>query len=108
MGQSSTSGSGSSYSLVGGDQSELRQYANSQVEIRGTLESNSSSSSGAGTGAAGAGGTGASSTGGGSMGSTGTGASPSTTGGGMASSSGGQTLRVSSVRQVSASCSGGR
>lgn len=97
-----TSESGKTYSLVGGQQSELQGFLNSKVEIRGTLDQ-SAHSSGSGTPASGAGstatGTGSTATGTGSTAS-GTGASMS----GMAHDQ--QQLRVTSVRQLASSCSG--
>ena len=82
-----TTGSASmaTYKLSGGDQSDLTKYANSQVEVRGTLMSSGQSSTGATstTGAAGS-----------------TSASRSS-----GSDSNMPTLRVSSVRQIASSCS---
>ncbi len=70
-----------------GSQSDLRKYANSQVEVRGTLDSKVSGS------------TGSAATGSAATGST-AGATGSTSGQDLA------TLRVTSVRQVASSCSG--
>jgi hypothetical protein len=109
---------GETYRLTGGTESELRQYANSQVEIRGTLESGGASSSRPG-GPTGPGSTGSTTTGG-STSSTGTtsGGSSNGTGAGTGSAAGatasssmsgtGQTLRVTSVRQIASICSSGR
>jgi len=79
-----------------GSQSDLQKYANSQVEVRGKLEKSTRSGSGT-TGSATSGATGA-------AGATGSGAGAS----GSASTSRQDmpTLQVSSVRQVSPSCSG--
>lgn len=72
---------GSKYKLMGGDQEDLTKYVNSKVEIRGTLDR---SSAGAAAGAA-----------------AGTAAS------GQSSDANLPTLRVTSVKQVAASCAGG-
>lgn len=88
-----------------GSQSDLQKYANSQVEVRGTLDSKMSGSSGSTTGSAAAGSaTGSSATGSTASGSTATGSTAGATG-----STSGQdmaTLRVTSVRQIASSCSG--
>jgi len=96
---------GSSFVLSGGRQSELQRYVNSRVEITGTLDT----SAGAGSGmSSGSGGSTTSTSGTGS-----TAGSSTSSGGGMGSSGSmsGQTapqhLRVSSVRQLSSTCSGG-
>ena len=81
---SSSASTGKSYKLVGGDSEDLKKYVNSKVEVTGTLDSKSSSS------------------GAGSTGTTGSaGASSSSMAGSM------PTLKVTSVRQVSGSCTGG-
>jgi hypothetical protein len=106
---------GSSYRLMGGGQS-LQQYVNSRVEVTGTLQSGSSgagrpgSTEGAGTAGAGTS-TRPGSTTGSTAGSSTAGGATSRPGetGGMAGHSGSQamqTLRVTSVKQVSGSCSG--
>jgi hypothetical protein len=106
-----------SYRLSGGDNSELQRLVNSRVEVMGTLQGDQRGGTGtSGTGAGTTSGTGATGTGTGSTG-TGTGSTGSATGsastgaGSSAGAAGGdrnmQTLRVSSVRQVSGSCSGG-
>ena len=83
-GASSSASTGKSYKLVGGDSEDLKKYVNSKVEVTGTLDSKSSSS------------------GAGSTGTTGSaGASSSSMAGSMPS------LKVTSVRQVSGSCTGG-
>jgi hypothetical protein len=74
---SSSSSAADKYKLTG-HEGDLRKYANSQVEVRGTIDSKSSSTSG--------------------------GASPSAS---ASSSSSEPTLHVSSVKQISPSCSGG-
>jgi hypothetical protein len=75
---SSSSSTADRYKLVG-HTNDLRKYANSQVEVHGTIDSKASSSSGAG-------------------------ATPSAS---ASSASSEPTLRVSSVKQISPSCSGG-
>ena len=79
-----------------GSQSDLQRYANSQVEVRGTLDSKMSGSTGSTTGSAA---TGSAATGSTATGSP-AGATGSTSGQDMA------TLRVTSVRQIASSCSG--
>ena len=95
---SSSSASGKSYRLTGGDTEDLQKYVNSKVEVTGTLQDSSRSSSGS-TGATGSP-------------STGAGAGTGTTGSAAGSSSSSMAgnmpqLRVTSVRQVSGSCTGG-
>jgi hypothetical protein len=80
-GTSGSAAAGATYKLQGGDPSDLSKYANSQVEVSGTLSS--ASSTGSPTGATAS-----------------TSASPES---GMSSNM--PTLRVSSVRQISSSCS---
>ncbi len=77
----------SSYVLMGGDQSELQRYANSRVEIIGTLEPASApgSPSAAAPGSAGTAGS----------------ATPE------ASAATPQQLHITSVRQVAGTCGGG-
>jgi hypothetical protein len=77
-GAASSSSAADRYKLVG-HQNDLRKYANSQVEVRGTIESKASSTSGSGD-------------------------TPSAA---ASSSSSEPTLRVSSVKQTAPSCSGG-
>jgi hypothetical protein len=84
-GTSGSAAAGATYKLQGGDQSDLSKYANSQVEVKGTLSSASSGSSTAGSA------TGA------------TGSTSASRESGMSSNM--PTLRVSSVRQISSSCS---
>lgn len=85
-GASSSASTGKSYKLVGGDSEDLKKYVNSKVEVTGTLDSKSSSSGAGSTG---------------TTGSAGAGASSSSMAGSMPS------LKVTSVRQVSGSCTGG-
>lgn len=87
-GASSSASTGKSYKLVGGDSEDLKKYVNSKVEVTGTLDSKSSSSGAGSTGTTGSAGAGAS-------------ASSSSMAGSMPS------LKVTSVRQVSGSCTGG-
>jgi hypothetical protein len=96
----SASGSktGSTYTLTGGQKSELEKYVNSKVEVRGRLDS---SSSGAGSSAAGSTTAGSGSTASGSTGSAGSGSSSAS---GMTGPA--QQLHVTSVRQLSSTCSG--
>ena len=100
--------SGNSFMLVGHER-DLRKDVNSRVEIRGTIEGGSNySGSGSMTGTSGAGntasGTGSTATGTGSSVTSGSGSASSS--GMSANASGEQTLRVSSVRKISGSCSG--
>lgn len=95
---------GAAYRLIGGQKDELQKYVNSRVEVRGTLVS------GGGSGAGSAAGVGVSTPAG--TGSTATGTAPGATGTatGLMSSRGNadqpaQALRVTSVRQISGSCS---
>ena len=69
------SAAGTTYRLVGGDKSDLKKYANSQVEIRGRLDSSGGAAAG------------------GAMG--GTSARPGASG---------QQLHVESIRQIASSC----
>jgi hypothetical protein len=104
--KSSSPDSSKTYRLTGGQSDQLQQYVNSQVEVTGRLVSQddrrgtSGTGSAAGTGSTGAG-TGAG-TGTGAGAGAGTGSSGSMAGGGNM-----QTLQVTSVRQVSSSCTGG-
>ena len=82
-GTSGSASAGATYKLQGGDPSDLSKYANSQVEVRGTLSSASASSTGSATGATGS-----------------TSASRES-----GTSSNMPTLRISSVSQISSSCS---
>jgi len=101
---SGTSGTGSSAStkgnrfmLSGGNPQELRQYINSQVEISGTLQPGTGGTGmGTGTGSGSATGTG-----------TATGSGSATSGSGAAGTmaADAQRLRVTSVKQIAASCS---
>jgi hypothetical protein len=101
------------FMLSGGDQAELKKYLNSQVEIRGTLQSGNRMGSGGGSGSSATGGSGtgsASGTGSGSAAgsASGTGSGSSASGAGQSSGSGmqnAQMLRVTSVKQVAPSCS---
>ncbi len=81
-GAASSAASGSSYNLIGGDSSDLDKNVNSKVEVRGVIEPASSSSAA-----------------GGSM----TGGTSGATGAAAA-----KQLRVTSVRQLASSCSGGQ
>jgi hypothetical protein len=82
--------------LLKGKDDDLQKHVNHRVELKGTLDTSSSSSGGdtaaanpsSPTGAAGAG-------------------APAGGAGSSASSSMGGTLRVSSVKEISGSCSGG-
>jgi hypothetical protein len=107
------SDSGKTYRLTGGESDQLQKYVNSQVEVTGRLAPQSdrrgtsgtgsttgTGSTGTGTGAGTGAGTGTGSTG------AGTGAGSSTSGS-MAGDGNMQTLQVTSVRQVSSSCTGG-
>ncbi|HET7220044.1 MAG TPA: hypothetical protein VFJ02_18435 [Vicinamibacterales bacterium] len=76
------------FTLQGGSQSDLNKYANSQVEIRGTLDHSAAPSTAAGAGAAGSG------------------ATDNTAGTARSSASDTPTLHVNSVRQIAPSCSG--
>jgi hypothetical protein len=99
--------SGDSYILVAGTQQEnLTKYANSQVEIRGRIVPGGSSSM-TGSGGTGSGtGTGSSTgSGTGSATGSGTGSSSSSTGSQSSSMSSAKTLQVTSVRQLSSTCS---
>jgi hypothetical protein len=91
------------FSLVGGSPSQLQQYVDSKVEIRGTLDSNANRSGAGST----AGGTGSTAGGTGST-AGGTGSTAGGTGSTMTgmSHSANQQLRVTSVRQLASSCSG--
>ena len=85
-GTSGSASAGATYKLQGGDPSDLSKYANSQVEVRGTLSSASAasaSSTGSATGATGS-----------------TSASRES-----GTSSNMPTLRITSVSQISSSCS---
>jgi hypothetical protein len=84
-----TAGAMKTFKLEGGSQSDLSKYANSQVEVRGTVDHSGMASSGS------------SATGAGS-----TGAAGSTAGSARSGSGDTPTLRVNSVRQVAATCSG--
>jgi hypothetical protein len=101
--QSATADKDTKVQLIGGDQQDLQRYVNSQVEITGVLLTNQSdrSRSGAGTGTGTASGTGT---------GTGTGTGSATAGGASNRQSGMQQdvqrVRVTSVRQLSTSCSG--
>jgi hypothetical protein len=75
-----SSSPGAKYRLMGGDQEDLTKYVNSKVEIRGTLDRSSASSA--------------------------TGAAAGTSASGQ-SSDNLPTLRVTSVKQIAASCAGG-
>lgn len=95
-GTSGTSGTSSSMSdtkfkLTGGNQQELRQYVNSQVEIRGTLRQGGASSGGTGTSGSG----------------TGSGYGTGSQQKEQSGMSDVKTLRVTSVKQISPNCSGG-
>jgi hypothetical protein len=80
-GTSGSAAAGATYKLQGGDPSDLSKYANSQVEVSGTLSSASSTGSPAGA----------------------TGSTSASRESGTSSNM--PTLRVSSVRQISSSCS---
>jgi hypothetical protein len=99
---------GSRFVLVGGEQQNLRQYVNSRVEVRGTIDHQAgSSSTGATTGAA-TGSTSGTPTGAPAGSTTGAGAtagSPESRTGQNSTESQGQKLRVVSVRQIASSCS---
>lgn len=82
----SSAGAEKTFRLQGGNSSDLQKYVNSKVEVTGTLAS----------------GTERGTTGGATGSATGSPSSSATAG-----MSGGQTLRVTSVRQVAESCSGG-
>lgn len=105
---------GSRFMLVGGSQSDLRQYVNSRVEVRGTTDHQATSS---GMGAPGAGATTGAPTGStsgttaGSATGSAAGTSAGATAGSPESRSGqnsteahGQKLHVTSVRQIASSC----
>lgn len=78
-GTTGTSKADTKFLLMGGNQQELRQYVNSQVEIRGTWHESGAAGGGAGTGY-------------------GTGTEKSSTSSDM------KTLRVTSVKQISPTC----
>lgn len=106
---------GRSFILAGGQPSELQRYVNSRVEVRGTLDKTArsgaydSGSSMSGTASTtGSGSAATSSTGSGSTSSTGSTASSGGMIGGTADVSKIQRLRVTSVRQVAGSCTGGQ
>jgi hypothetical protein len=95
----SSAGAAKTFRLQGGSSSDMQKYVNSKVEVTGTLASGSErGTTGSATGSATGTGTGSSSTGS---------ATGSTSSSATAGMSGSQTLRVTSVRQVSESCSGG-
>jgi hypothetical protein len=100
---SGTAGAGSMnrYLLIGGNQQNLKQYLNSQVEVQGRLDqSKGAMSSGASS-------TGTSSTGSGS-GSTGSGSTSGSSAAGQETSrmTDAQRLQVTSVRQIASTCTG--
>jgi hypothetical protein len=104
----SSASAGKKFLLTGGDQQDLRRYVNSEVEVRGTLAKSSSSPYGSGSAAGTSSSTG-SSTGTGSGSGTSTGSGSSSGMGSSSSMSGDhQTLRITSVRQVSSSCTSNR
>ena len=74
------------FKLTGGNQQELKEYVNSQVEIRGTLQRDADRSSGAATGTG-----------------TGTGSMAQTQ---KKEDDNVQTIRVTSVKQVAKTCTG--
>jgi hypothetical protein len=100
----STSGQ-MTYRLMGGDSANLQQYVNSRVEVTGTLQGGDrgsrTGSTTESTGAAAGTGTGTGAPAG--AGATGSGS----TAGSARSDRGGPMLHVTSVRQVSGSCTGG-
>lgn len=91
-GTASSAGSAASksFTLLGGDQSDLQKFVNSKVEIRGTIDRSAAGAYGGST----------------ATGTTPPSSNPSTASGMAASPA--QQLRVTSVRQVSESCSGGQ
>ena len=107
---SATTGSAgvkSTYRLTGDETANLQQYVNSRVEVVGTVQENdrtgSASGSAAGTGATGS----ATGTGTGAATGTGSTASSGSMAGGARADRNAPALQVTSVRQVSPSCSGG-
>jgi hypothetical protein len=84
--------------LEGGNQSDLKQYVNSQVEITGRMDHRSGGATSGGAGST-AGGSGATSSSG--AGSTSSAAGATAPGGASM-----PTLHVSSVRQIAPSCNG--
>ena len=110
-GSASAAGAGSRFVLVGGNQQNLRQYANSKVEITGMLDHQGT----AGAAAAGTGSTAGATTGSTTGATTGSTASPTGAGAGSTMSGSshgahagmshdGAKLHVTSVRQVASSC----
>ena len=96
--------------MTGGQSDQLQQYVNSQVEVTGRLVSQDDRRGTSGTGAAAGTGSTGTGTGAGAGTGTGTGAGAGTGTGSSGSMAGGgkmQTLQVTSVRQVSSSCTGG-
>lgn len=84
---------GKSFALVGGQPSELQQYLNSKVEIRGTLDPKTDAPDATGTAA--------------STGSTAAGAGSTSMAGMQHANEKPQQLTVSAVRQIAPSCDGG-
>ena len=93
-----SAGAAKTFRLQGGDSSDLQKYVNSKVEVTGTLASSSERGTSGAAGSATGAGTG-----------TGTGSATGSTASGATSGMSGsmQALRVTSVRQVAESCSGG-
>jgi hypothetical protein len=89
-GATSTSPADNRFILTGGNQSELKKYLNSEVEIRGTLQPRSDRGAAAGTGTG-----------------TGTGTGAATSSAQKDERANAQMLRVTSVKQTSPTCTGG-
>ena len=84
-GTAASSAMGSKYKLSGGDREDLTKYLNSKVEVRGTIDRSSA----------------------GSMAGSGTGTGATGTRAGQSDDKNLPTLRVTSVRQVAETCTGG-